>query len=53
MSRIDQLKSAFEVIHLMPLEREDADAILDRGAGAGGALTERDIDDLLAPLGAT
>jgi superfamily II DNA or RNA helicase len=27
-----------------------ADAILERGAAAAGALTERDVDDLLAPL---
>lgn len=29
VSRIDQLKSAFEVIHLLPLAREDADAIIE------------------------
>jgi hypothetical protein len=27
-----------------------AQAILDRGPAAAGALSERDIDDLLAPL---
>src|SRR5207302_5936387 len=31
-------------------KRRLADAVLDAGAGAGGALSERDIDDLLAPL---
>ncbi len=29
MSRVDQLKSAFGVIHIMPLEREDAETILE------------------------
>lgn len=29
MSRIDQLRSAFGVIHLLPLERADAEAILE------------------------
>jgi superfamily II DNA or RNA helicase len=31
-------------------KRQLADAILDRGDAAAGALTERDVDDLLAPL---
>lgn len=31
-------------------KRKLADAILDRGADATGALTERDVDDLLSPL---
>jgi len=31
-------------------KRRLADAILEQGAGAAGALTERDVDDLLAPL---
>ncbi len=31
-------------------KRKLADAILDRGHAAAGALTERDVDDLLAPL---
>jgi superfamily II DNA or RNA helicase len=31
-------------------KRQLADAILERGQGAAGALSERDIDDLLAPL---
>ena len=29
MSRVDQLKNAFGVIHIMPLEREDAETILE------------------------
>lgn len=29
MARLDQLKGAFEVIHLLPLAREDADAIIE------------------------
>lgn len=29
MSRADQLKSAFGVIHILPLEKEDADVILE------------------------
>lgn len=29
MSRADQLKSAFGVIHILPLEKEDADTILE------------------------
>jgi SNF2 family DNA or RNA helicase len=31
-------------------KRRLADAILEQGAGAAGGLTERDVDDLLAPL---
>jgi tellurite resistance protein len=29
VSRVDQLKNAFGVIHIMPLEREDAETILE------------------------
>jgi len=29
MARLDQLKGAFEVIHLLPLTREDADTIIE------------------------
>jgi uncharacterized tellurite resistance protein B-like protein len=29
MSRVDQLRSAFGVIHILPLEREDAEAIIE------------------------
>lgn len=29
MSRVNQLKNAFGVIHIMPLEREDAETILE------------------------
>ncbi len=29
MGRLDQLKSAFDVIHLLPLSREDADTIIE------------------------
>jgi uncharacterized tellurite resistance protein B-like protein len=29
MSRVDQLRAAFSVIHILPLEREDADAIIE------------------------
>ena len=31
-------------------KRRLSEAVLDGGAGPGGALSERDIDDLLAPL---
>jgi hypothetical protein len=31
-------------------KRRLADAILEQGPGAAGGLTERDVDDLLAPL---
>ena len=31
-------------------KRRLADAILEQGPGVSGALTERDVDDLLAPL---
>ena len=31
MSRVEQLKAAFEVIHILPLEKEDAAAILELG----------------------
>jgi hypothetical protein len=29
MSRVDQLRAAFGVIHILPLEREDAEAIIE------------------------
>ena len=29
MSRVDQLRAAFGVVHILPLEREDAEAILE------------------------
>jgi len=29
MSRVDQLRAAFGVIHILPLEREDAEAIVE------------------------
>jgi hypothetical protein len=29
MRRVEQLRSAFEAIHILPLEREDAEAILE------------------------
>jgi tellurite resistance protein len=31
VSRVDQLKAAFGVIHILPLEREDAETILELG----------------------
>ena len=38
------------MLALQKHKRKLADAILERGADAAGALTERDVDDLLAPL---
>jgi hypothetical protein len=29
MSRVDQLRAAFGIIHILPLEREDAEAIIE------------------------
>jgi superfamily II DNA or RNA helicase len=39
------------MLSLQKHKRALANAILDRGAAAAGSLSERDIDDLLAPLG--
>ena len=38
------------MLALQQHKRRLADAILDGGAGVGAPLTERDVDDLLAPL---
>ena len=39
------------MIALQRHKRRLADAILEQGGAAGGGLTEREVDDLLAPLG--